>query len=218
MNSNASIYIPRIRSTHTEASITYIIRRFNIGRVFRVDFTHINKKPGFQEIDGLFMSVFIHFSDSFKNINIQFWEDIFAGRPHKLEISNQEFWICLKNKNPVQFTRMNIHQVVENARHLENVVFEQQKLIEELKNKMENQMKIIDGLVENFVKISENIQQNDETNDNSSTTETTVSLTDDDSDISDPTEYMNSNHLNNDNPFVQNHSSKINNWALKWFI
>jgi len=47
----------------------------------------------------------------------------------RLPIPGNKYWILLKNKNPVAATRLNIHQVVENARLLELKVTEQQETI-----------------------------------------------------------------------------------------
>jgi formylmethanofuran dehydrogenase subunit E len=46
---------------------------------------------------------------------------------HDYQVGKKEFWICLKNKTPVRTTMMNIHQIVENSRYLENLVLEQGK-------------------------------------------------------------------------------------------
>jgi hypothetical protein len=165
---------------HTVASIKNIMSSYRIGTVERVDFTPINKKPGFGEnVDEIVMSAFVHFSDpllGYDNCynymsdsylgNNDFWDDITCNQPYKLQISRNEYWICLKNKNPVQYTMMNIHQVVENSRHLENLVEEQKNKIQELEKKMDNMDEVIrqfvgglycqrtqQGILENFLRV-----------------------------------------------------------------
>jgi hypothetical protein len=146
---------------HTVASIKNIMSSYKIGTVERVDFTPINKKPGFGEnVDEVVMSAFVHFSDpllGYDNCynytsdrylgNNDFWDDIACNQPYKLQISHNEYWICLKNKNPVQYTMMNIHQVVENSRHLEKLLGEQNNKIQELERKIDNMDKVIVQLI-----------------------------------------------------------------------
>jgi hypothetical protein len=180
MTSYTSIYIPRMSTLHTVASIKNIMSSYRIGTVERVDFTPINKKPGFGEnVDEIVMSAFVHFSDpllGYDNCynymsdsylgNNDFWDDMTCNQPYKLQISPNEYWICLKNKNPVQYTMMNIHQVVENSRHLENLVEEQKNKIQELEKKMDNMNEVIrqfvgglycqrtqQGILENFLRV-----------------------------------------------------------------
>lgn len=157
MTSYTSIYIPRMSTIHTVESIKNVMSSYRIGTVERVDFTPINKKPGFGEnVDDVVMSAFVHFSDpllGYDNCynymsdsylgNNDFWDDIACNQPYKLQITRTEYWICLKNKNPIQYTMMNIHQVVENGRHLEKLVEEQNNKIQELEEKMENMDNVI---------------------------------------------------------------------------
>jgi hypothetical protein len=133
---------------------------YRIGTVERVDFTPINKQPGFGEnVDDVVMSAFVHFSDpilgydncynyrsdSYLGIN-DFWDTISSNQPYKLQIARNEYWICLKNKSPVRYTMMNIHQVVENGRYLENLVQEQNDEIKNLREIIEEQQKTIEGI------------------------------------------------------------------------
>ena len=161
MTSYTSIYIPRMSTLHTVGSIKNIMSSYRIGTVERVDFTPINKQPGFGEnVDEIVMSAFVHFSDpilGYDNCynymsdsylgNNDFWDDMTCNQPYKLQITRNEYWICLKNKNPVQYTMMNIHQVVENSRHLENLVEEQKNKIQKLEEKISNIDEVIKQLV-----------------------------------------------------------------------
>ena len=160
MNVNASLYIPRMSTRWTETTIRELMADGYIGTVAYVDFTPINKKPGFGEnVDSVVKSAFVHFSepvlrsdgnyyfdsrvcDSCKS----FWSAIQRGEPINLHVSSKEYWICLKNKNPIQRTLMNIHQVVENGRYIENLVTAQAEEIKNLKETIERQEKTIDGL------------------------------------------------------------------------
>jgi len=147
MNSRVSIYIPRMSIVWTETSIKNKMNNYGLGTVSHVDFTPISKKPGFEEEYNIpFMSAFIHFSDPVlcaddnyyrmtgEPIGI-FWTTIMEDNPYRLQITTDEYWICLKNKNPIKKTRMNIHQIVENGRYLENLIMKQ---ADEIKNLKEN--------------------------------------------------------------------------------
>lgn len=144
MNSNVSIYIPRMATYHTEETIMDIMSYYKIGKVAHVDFTPVNKKPGFNEyVDDIVKSAFVHFSNPINSHNHYhymerivpgnetFWNHLIdSNDPYKLQINQSEYWLCLKNKNPVQRTMMNISQVVENGRYLENLVVDQAKNME----------------------------------------------------------------------------------------
>lgn len=162
MLSQASIYIPRISKTYSEKHIKIIMHDNNIGSVSYVDFTPINKKQGFYEdIDNDMVSAFVHFytplvneSDVYvwynKYLNEHFWRDIQNNKPYRLFVEpgkTSEYWICLKNKNPVQRTMMNIHQVVENGRYLENLIMTQADDIKNLREIIDNQNQVITQLI-----------------------------------------------------------------------
>jgi hypothetical protein len=145
MNSVTSIYIPRVAAHHTEQSIKSIMFTFQVGVVDGVDFTPINKRPGFGEnVDDVVKSAFVHFYTPFPG-NI--WDDITCNQPYKLQIARNEYWILLKNKSPVQRTMMNIHQVVENGRHLENLIEEQNNKIQKLEEKIDSMDSVIKQLI-----------------------------------------------------------------------
>ena len=137
MSAITSIYIPRISTCRDEKYIMDAMYQFQIGEVSYVDFTPINKKPGFVEIhDEQYMSAFVHFSRPWSTSS-DFWDTIADEKPYKLQVTSREYWLCLKNKNPVQRTMMNIHQVVDNGRHLEKVIEDQAKKIKELDDKLD---------------------------------------------------------------------------------
>jgi len=150
MSIYSSIYIPRMSIEHNEASIRRVMEYYRIGTVECVDFTSINKQPGFGEnVDQVVKSAFVHFSSPLFSTdklyphqrpqlsNEDFWSVLANGESYKLHVSSREYWICLKNKNPVQRSMMNIHQVVENARYLEKTIEEQASKIKALEEKVE---------------------------------------------------------------------------------
>jgi len=142
----------------TEDGIKQIMRKYGIGTVTRIDFTPINKKPGFgEDVDSVVMSAFVHFMDPVLCADGkyywmsgaplgQFWSTISQGQSHKLQVTRDEYWICLKNKNPIKRTLMNIHQVVENGRHLESLVTAQDEEIKNLKETISELSMKLDGM------------------------------------------------------------------------
>lgn len=146
MNSiTKSIYVPRMAIYHTEESVRHIMNYYMVGTVSYVDFTPINKKPGFGEDgDSVRKSAFIHFSTT---NNIGGWDVIEAGQLFKLQITKGEYWLCFKNKNPVKRTLMNIHQVVESGRHVESLVKQQAEKIDILENKIIHLQSIVLQLI-----------------------------------------------------------------------
>lgn len=133
-----SMYIPRVASYYTEECIINTFENMGIGRVRRADFREI-------ETETNYVSVFVHFTAIYDTdiatniINMLGYRDNDNScfklylNPHT---SNQH-WILLKNKNPVAETILNIHQVVENARILEERVAAQDEVIAQLNQDIE---------------------------------------------------------------------------------
>jgi hypothetical protein len=146
------------------------MNKHHIGKVCFIDFTTTNKKRGFEENSNKHLkSAFIHFKDPWMSMdnkyyfdtncydtdcydnsklyqskyrNTTFWDKISEGKSaFKLYVSEYEYWLCFKNRNPIKRTLMNIHQVVDNCLYLEDKIREQedkifrmQEEIDELKN------------------------------------------------------------------------------------
>lgn len=134
----ASIYIPRVLKSTSESSLREAMIHGRIGSVSRVDFTVVNKKAGFCENDAdeKYVSVFIHFY-KINKYNRDFWDFIENDQSVRINFPDGSYWICLKNKNPVKDTLMNIHQVVEAGVHLEKIVEEQANRIAKLEEQIE---------------------------------------------------------------------------------
>jgi hypothetical protein len=148
MSSITSVYIPRMSLLHTEEAVINVMFNLRIGTVSRVDFVPINKKPGFVEkFDDVYKSAFVHFylplpryegpplpaeeTAGLRLRNQHIWDMLVSDEPCRVKVSPSEYWFILQNKNPVPETMMNIHQVVENGRHLENLIEKQSKMLEE---------------------------------------------------------------------------------------
>lgn len=148
MNSITSIYIPRMSVIHTEEVVINVMFNLRIGTVTRVDFVPINKKPGFVEkFDDVYKSAFVHLylpnpryegpplpAEDTAGLCLRdqhIWDMLDADEPYRVKVSPTEYWILLRNNNPVPETMMNIHQVVENGRYLEKLVEKQSQKLEE---------------------------------------------------------------------------------------
>jgi hypothetical protein len=170
MNYPFSVYIPRMSVKHDEDSVSGYLDMLNIGVVSRVDFTPINKKPGFEEnINGDMKSAFVHFSKVkqgyFGNgfpYDAHFWAELASGRSFKIQINKDEYWLFLKNNKPVKKTLMNIHQVVENGRHLENLIEDQAKKIEEQAKQIEQLMEALSSTQDDLRYLYEATLENSE--------------------------------------------------------
>jgi hypothetical protein len=81
------------------------------------------------------------FNDYNNNKNVRVYPNL---------IKKNEYWILLNNKIPVSETKLNIHQVVENARILQSVV---EKQAEEIKVMREQLLELTKSIeIDNFNK------------------------------------------------------------------
>jgi len=131
---NFSIYIPSIRQDTTVKDITDEFRFANLGEVLRVDFTPIVKKRGFAKPIGeqIYKSAFVHFSVAAPHLIAGVQNETYKFY-YPQHCYRNCYWILLENFAPIETTHMNIHQVVDNCRFLEEKVEEQDKTIESLR-------------------------------------------------------------------------------------
>jgi alpha/beta superfamily hydrolase len=138
-----SVYIPRVSVEVNENIVQSVFHYYGVGTILRVDFTSVNKKKGFYESgeELKFKSAFVHFINEFPNNN--YIEMLKENKVIKIipRPDSEEYWLLMNVKQPVPFTQMNIHQVVDNAKYLEERIESQQKEIEELKQKVNQLMK-----------------------------------------------------------------------------
>ena len=110
-----TFYIPRIYGNYTVSDIIATFRLLYIGEVSRVDITEKNEAytTAFVHMDHLYDSEI-----AWQVINTTYNEN----SPYKLWVEPECYWLILKNTNPVEETYLNIHQLAENARLLEEKV------------------------------------------------------------------------------------------------
>jgi hypothetical protein len=154
-NTPMSIYIPRMANSTTESQVMEIFHIYKIGDVRRVDFTPLNKKPGFAENNTHMKSGFVHFNKYYNTYSAnRLIEKIQNGDTFNLSLNNinlntyiGEYWILLKAKTTIPDTMMNNHQIVENCRFLEKKIEEQENTIKNLTNDLENVRNVVYQLV-----------------------------------------------------------------------
>jgi hypothetical protein len=129
MTTNYSFYVPRIHDSCSEEQVRLQFRLQGVGIVRRVDFNPIlgtNFKKAFVHMESIFDTDFA------RNVV----DTVFVKREFTHiypDITNANiYWILLMNRSPVPETTLNLHQVVENHRILEQLVFQQQQQIEQL--------------------------------------------------------------------------------------
>ena len=139
MHYNYSVYIPRMDIFVTEEFIKWFFCENKFGEVYRVDFTTINKKPGFLESTEInsnikMKSAFIYFNilpesiHAYKFIErIEIHDEIWITPDYE---PCHTKWHILKTKKTVPETMMNLHQIVHNAAYLEKKFLEQEKKLE----------------------------------------------------------------------------------------
>ena len=159
MSFKLSIYIPSIKVNISENIIKEEFKNL-LGEVNRVDFTCLNKKPGFYEnTENNFKSAFVHFN--IINVNYSsnnIFQTIINGESFKFipSYSKKEYWILLKAKNPIENTFMNNAQIVENCRFLENKIEEQNLTLLNLRENIE----ILYNLINKTLVSTDNINKN----------------------------------------------------------
>ena len=133
MDTIISLYIPSVKMSYGVDNISYILWKFNLGRVNRVDFVPIMKPvEGKDPVeDTKYKQVFVYIDPKtvWNPELLQTIEDKGSYRlyPNREQQSflhlqdDKEYWIFLKNKSPVPYstTTLNVHQLAHNMTLLE---------------------------------------------------------------------------------------------------
>ena len=133
--SSFSFFVPRMLTEYDETRVKGILANvICVGIVSRVDFVPIEGEPSFQK-------AFIHMEQIYNTpATSHIMSEVFEGnrgvRVYPGMFHQNEYWVLLKNKSPVQETKLNIHQVVENTRILQSVVEAQAKEIKAMREQL----------------------------------------------------------------------------------
>jgi len=172
-----SVYIPTISKTHTEEIIANYFALNCVGKVTRVDFVeHPSHVKGLHGNAKDFQQAFVHFTPEQKTREImeaieQKGSYYFYPCEKLINICSfkeqNEYWILLKNKNPVPKTELNVDQLAHNLKLMEErevlMIEKMEKMFQKMEQmeereilmvekmtKMEDEMKMIIQLNEKF--------------------------------------------------------------------
>ena len=122
MTINYSFYIPRMSTRYGVSQIKSVFSNYlMIGQVKRVDFRDVGYGDGDQ-------SAFVHMEVLFDTDvaneikRVVFGKQRRSFRVYPDIVDPRASWELLKNKNPIPETRLNVHQLAENARVLTSVL------------------------------------------------------------------------------------------------
>jgi hypothetical protein len=139
-----SVFIPTISKVHTKDIIANYFALNSVGKVERVDFVEFQNDDEDRACDRKrFQQAFVHFTPDQKTHEImEAIEQKGSYRFYPFKEQNQ-YWILLKNKNPVPNSEQNIHQVSHNQKLLEEryaQMEEREALMVQKMEKMEQMM------------------------------------------------------------------------------
>ena len=153
-----SVFIPTISKAHTEEIIANYFALNSVGKVERVDFVEFQNDEEDRACDPKrFQQAFVHFSPQQKTREImEAIEQKGSYRFYPCEKlinicsfkEQTQYWILLKNKNPVPKTELNVNQLAHN-----------QKLMEERLVQMEEREVL---MVEKMEKMFQKMEQMEE--------------------------------------------------------
>ena len=151
ISSPLSVYIPRVNRGYDCARVANILSE-HIGVPERIDFVPIRAPNGFSYTfmghDDKYKSAFVHFNrvyDTELTRNLISFLECENGS-YWLHFAPREYFIIVKNRNPIPSSLFNTHQIVENCRLLENKVEKQEGMISTLEKTVQSQGVLIDRL------------------------------------------------------------------------
>lgn len=128
----------------------------NMVRVRRVDFVALpDDMPESKDYQSAFVYLLcpIHYGGACS----QLYEALCNNRPYKIFLNkngrNNKFWLILNNTKPFADTKLNIHQISENAKILETKV----KLQEEIIENQEERIKKLEDML--YVLMQQNLSK-----------------------------------------------------------
>jgi hypothetical protein len=163
-----SVFIPTISKVHTEEIIANYFALNCVGKVTRVDFVeHPSRVKGLHNDVKNFQQAFVHFTPEQKTAEIlktieqkgsyRFYpcERLINMCSFKEQI---EYWILLKNKNPVPKTELNVDQLAHNQKLMEEREAQMLKRMEQMFQKMEQMEEREIRMVEKMTKMEDDMK------------------------------------------------------------
>ena len=146
-----SFYIPRISKQYNAVDIGDILGINLVGSISRVDFAPITPlSQGKRESSE---SVACNFQKAFVHMNCLYATELGSSIYNTVVVNDTsfrffpkadpEYWIILNNKMAVPFTNLNIHQIAENHRILEETVMNQAEQLEVQRKQIEQLQAVV---------------------------------------------------------------------------
>ena len=155
-NQMYSVFIPTISKAHTEEIIANYFALNSVGKVERVDFVEFQNDEEDRACDAKrFHQAFVHFSPQQKTREImEAIEQKGSYRFYPFKEQNQ-YWILLKNKNPVPKTELNVNQLAHNQKLMEERYVQMEEREALMVEKMEKMFQKMEKMEERSAQMEE---------------------------------------------------------------
>jgi len=144
------LYIPRL---HITCGIDAVARVFQdhthgFAKVRRVDFVALpNDTLDYQSAFVYLICPIYHIYNN--GVCSQLYESVCQNKPYKIyPYNNKNYWIILNNTKPVADTKLNIHQIAENAQILEKKVADQEEIIKAQNERISRLEELVKSMVQ----------------------------------------------------------------------
>jgi uncharacterized coiled-coil protein SlyX len=155
MSSQFSLYIPIISTSYSEEYVKQVFGH-NVGTVYRVDFAPVKSKSG-NSLNGRATthSAYVYISVFYKTRLSENIQRTVLGlkKSFRFTVSPGEYWVLLKNRNPIPSCDQNIHQLAERLRIVESLASSQRNQIETLNQMLIEQGKYCERILDVIVDI-----------------------------------------------------------------
>ena len=167
-----SVFIPTISKAHTEEIIANYFALNSVGKVERVDFVEFQNDEEDRACDAKrFHQAFVHFSPQQKTREImEAIEQKGSYRFYPCEKlinicsfkEQTQYWILLKNKNPVPKTELNVNQLAHNHKLMEERYVQMEEREALMVEKMEKMFQKMEKMEERSAQMEERQAQMEE--------------------------------------------------------
>ena len=167
-----SVFIPTISKAHTEEIIANYFALNSVGKVERVDFVEFQNDEEDRACDAKrFHQAFVHFSPQQKTREImEAIEQKGSYRFYPCEKlinicsfkEQTQYWILLKNKNPVPKTELNVNQLAHNHKLMEERYVQMEEREALMVEKMEKMFQKMEKMEERSAQMEERSAQMEE--------------------------------------------------------
>lgn len=157
MSSQYCLYIPVISTSYLEDDIKRIFDA-DIGKVVRVDFAPAKSRPGQgKNVPNIIRSAYVYISCFYRtrlaaNIRSTVYG---SNRGFRFTLAPREYWVLLRNRNPIPSCDQNIHQLSQRLRAVESLARSQQETIDSLQKSLLAQAKYGDRMLDVIVEMLE---------------------------------------------------------------